>query len=65
MAIILAMDMLDQHLRLSLKVPYCASITTAMKLAKNKMNHYYSLTDCSSAYHITIVLHSRLKLEYF
>ena len=59
------MDKLDQHLRPSSKAPYCASIITTMKLAKNKMNHYYSLTDSSSTYRITMVLHPGLKLEYF
>ena len=65
MAIILVMDKLDQHLRPSSKVLYCASIIAAMRLAKNKMNHYYSLMDSSSMYHITMVLHPGLKLEYF
>jgi len=36
-----------------------------MKLAKLKMNRYYSLTDSSSTYRIAMVLHPRLKLEYF
>jgi len=36
-----------------------------MKLAKKKMDWYYSLTDDSSAYHIAMVLHPGFKLEYF
>ena len=65
MGVILAMDTLDQHLRPSLKAPYCAPIIAAMKLTKHKMNRYYSLTDSSSTYCIAIILHPGLKLEYF
>jgi len=36
-----------------------------MKLAKKKMDRYYSLTDDSSAYRIAMVLHPGFKLEYF
>ena len=36
-----------------------------MKLARNKMDRYYSLTDSSSAYCIAMVLHPGMKLEYF
>jgi len=36
-----------------------------MKLARRKMDRYYSLTDSSNIYRITMVLHPRMKLEYF
>jgi hypothetical protein len=36
-----------------------------MKLARKKMNRYYSLTDGSTVYRIAMVLHPGLKLEYF
>jgi len=65
MAIIPVMDRLDQHLKPSLKVLYCTPIIAAMKLAKNKMNRYYSLMDDSLAYRIAMVLHPGFKLEYF
>jgi hypothetical protein len=36
-----------------------------MKLARKKMDRYYSLMDSSSAYHIAMILHPGMKLEYF
>jgi hypothetical protein len=36
-----------------------------MKLARKKMNYYYLLTDSLTVYHIAIVLHPGMKLEYF
>ena len=36
-----------------------------MKLACKKMDRYYSLTDSSHVYHIAMVLHPGMKLEYF
>ncbi|GBE81312.1 hypothetical protein SCP_0310390 [Sparassis crispa] len=36
-----------------------------MKLGKATMNRYYSKTDLSNVYRITMVLHPGLKLEYF
>ena len=59
------MDKLDRHLNPSTKRKYSAPILAAMKLAKKKMNRYYSLTDSSTVYRITMVLHPGLKLEYF
>ncbi|THU80782.1 hypothetical protein K435DRAFT_617863, partial [Dendrothele bispora CBS 962.96] len=41
------------------------SVKAALRLAKNVMNRYYSLTDTSSVYCISMVLHPGLKLEYF
>jgi len=36
-----------------------------MKLTHKKMHAYYSLTDSSHVYHIAMVLHPGMKLEYF
>jgi hypothetical protein len=36
-----------------------------MKLAHKKMDCYYSLTDSSHAYRITMILHPGMKLDYF
>jgi hypothetical protein len=73
------MDKLDDHLNPS-KQPYHPAIQAAMRLARNKINRYYSMTDRSSAYRIAMgthlstlcsrintasVLHPGLKLEYF
>ncbi|KAI6032396.1 hypothetical protein EDC04DRAFT_2516558, partial [Pisolithus marmoratus] len=41
------------------------SICTAISLATKTLNHYYSLTDSSEVYHITMVLHPQHKLSYF
>ncbi|THU92633.1 hypothetical protein K435DRAFT_598527, partial [Dendrothele bispora CBS 962.96] len=45
--------------------PLHHSVKAALGLAKNLMNHYYQLTDDSSVYRISMVLHPGLKLEYF
>jgi hypothetical protein len=37
----------------------------AIKLARKKMDRYYSLTDSSHVYRIAMVLHPGMKLEYF
>jgi hypothetical protein len=44
---------------------YQPVIIAAMKLARKKMDRYYSLTDSSNTYRIAMVLHPALKLEYF
>jgi len=36
-----------------------------MKLARKKMDRYYSLTESSTTYRIAMVLHPGMKLEYF
>jgi hypothetical protein len=53
------------HTRLSTDRPYHPVIIAAMKLARKKMDRYYSLTDSSNTYRIAMVLHPGLKLEYF
>lgn len=64
-AIIPAMDRLVAPINAVNKRNYHPSIVAAMKLAKKKMNRYYSLTDDSAAYRIAMVLHPGMKLEYF
>jgi hypothetical protein len=59
------MDRLDNHLSPHSKKPYHPAIQAAMKLARKKINRYYSMTDISSTYRIAMVLHPGLKLEYF
>ena len=63
--VIPTMDRLTDGLNTVTKKPYHAAIKAAMKLARAKMNRYYSLTDSSSAYRIAMVLHPGMKLEYF
>jgi hypothetical protein len=53
-AVIPAMDKLDSHLNPNTKKPYHPAIQAAMKLARKKINRYYSLTDLSSAYRIAM-----------
>ena len=53
-AVIPAMDKLTSNLSPSSKVLYHRSILAAMKLARRKLNRYYSLTDLSSPYCITM-----------
>jgi hypothetical protein len=59
------MDRLTSSLNNATKRPYHPAILAAMKLARKKMDRYYSLTDSSSAYRIAMVLHPSMKLEYF
>jgi hypothetical protein len=53
-AVIPAMDKLDSHLNPASKTPYHPAIQAAMKLARKKINRYYSMTDLSSAYRIAM-----------
>jgi hypothetical protein len=48
------MDKLDSHLNPNTKNPYHPAIQTAMKLARKKINRYYSMTDLVSAYRIAM-----------
>lgn len=64
-AIIPAMDRITSHLNYQTGKVYHPSIAAAMKLARKKMDRYYSLTDSSSTYRIAMVLHPGMKLEYF
>jgi hypothetical protein len=64
-AVIPAMDRLTNSLNQQTRNAYHPSITAAMKLARKKMDQYYLLTDSSNAYHIAMVLHPGMKLEYF
>jgi CRISPR/Cas system endoribonuclease Cas6 (RAMP superfamily) len=53
-AVVPAMDRLNNHLNPHTKQLYHPAIQAAMKLARNKINHYYSMTDLSSAYQIVM-----------
>jgi hypothetical protein len=53
-AVIPAMDKLDSHLNPTTKKPYHPAIQAVMKLARKKINRYYSMTDLSSAYQIAM-----------
>jgi len=53
-AVIPAMDKLDNHLNPRTKRQYHPAIRAAMRLAHNKINRYYSLTDLSSVYRIAM-----------
>jgi N-acetylmuramoyl-L-alanine amidase CwlA len=64
-AVIPAMDKLTDSLKITASKPHHITIQAAMKLARAKMNRYYSLTNSSSAYRISMVLHPGMKLEYF
>jgi hypothetical protein len=60
-----AMDKLTESLNITTTKPYHTAIQVAMKLVRAKMNRYYSMTDSSSSYRISMVLHPGMKLEYF
>jgi hypothetical protein len=64
-AMIPAMDRLTESLDAQMKTAYHPGITAGLKLAKKKMNRYYSFTDSSRVYRIAMVLHPGMKLEYF
>src|SRR5713101_5422514 len=64
-AVIPVMDRISNHLNSQTGKAYHPSITAAMKLARKKMDCYYSLTDSSMTYRIAMVLHLGMKLEYF
>src|SRR5712672_4476679 len=64
-AVIPAMDRLTDTLNQRTRKAYHPAITAAMKLAHKKMDRYYLLMDSSNTYHIAMVLHPGVKLEYF
>ncbi|TFY79033.1 hypothetical protein EWM64_g4980 [Hericium alpestre] len=64
-AVIPAMDKLDLGLNPATQKHYHPAIRAAMKLARNKMDRYWNMTDLSSTYRIAMVLHPGLKLQYF
>jgi hypothetical protein len=59
------MDRLTDSLNSTNNRKYHPSIIAAMKLARRKMDRYYSLTNNSSTYRIAMVLHPGMKCEYF
>ncbi|KAL6302532.1 hypothetical protein BKA93DRAFT_710194, partial [Sparassis latifolia] len=64
--VIPSMDTIDKMLKPGIgSRTYHPAIQAAMKLGKATMNRYYSKTDLSNVYRITMVLHPGLELEYF
>ena len=59
------MDWIMSNLNNQTGKVYHPSLAAAMKLMHKKMDHCYSLTDSSNAFHITMVLHPGMKLKYF
>lgn len=53
-SVIPAMDKLDTHLNPGTQKSYHHAIQAAMKLARKKINRYYSITDLSSVYRIAM-----------
>jgi hypothetical protein len=56
--IIPAMDRLNVALNRQTKQPYHPAIKSVMKLAANKLNRYYSLTDNSTIYRVVMGMFS-------
>jgi hypothetical protein len=63
--IIPAMDWITNSLNSQTGKMYHPSLMAAMKFMHKKMDRYYSLTDSSHIYCITMVLYLGMKLEYF
>jgi hAT family C-terminal dimerisation region len=59
------MDRITSNLNHQTGKVYHLSLIAAMKLARKKMDRYYSLTDSSHVYRITMILHPGMKLNYF
>ena len=59
------MDRITNNLNYQTGKAYHPALSVAMKLARKKMDRYYSLTDSSNVYRIAMVLHPGMKLEYF
>ncbi|KAF8322390.1 hypothetical protein F5887DRAFT_832574, partial [Amanita rubescens] len=64
--VIPAMDHIEDVLKkFSRKTEYDIAIRSAVDLARSTLNRYYSLTDSSEVYRISMILHPRHKLVYF
>ena len=63
--IIPAMDWITSNLNHQTGKVYHPSFIAAMKLTYKKMDQYYSLTDSSHIYHIAMILHPGMKINYF
>ena len=61
--VIPAMDRIDNKLNTQTKQPIHPAIVSAMKLARRKLNRYYSLTDLSSVYQIAMGMSSSSALN--
>ena len=53
-AVIPAMDKIDNHLNPTMKKPYHPAIHAVIKLTCKKLNWYYSMTDLSLTYQIAM-----------
>ena len=53
-AVIPAMDKLDNKMNKQTKQPLHPAVVSAMKLAKNKMDRYWKITDLSNVYRIAM-----------
>ncbi|KAF8546938.1 hypothetical protein OG21DRAFT_1370878, partial [Imleria badia] len=65
--VIPAMDFIDETFATGMlkQKKLSPAIRAAISMAKQTLNRYYSLTDFSDLYRITMVLHPRHKLAYF
>ncbi|KIM55510.1 hypothetical protein SCLCIDRAFT_41634, partial [Scleroderma citrinum Foug A] len=65
--VIPAMDYIDKVFTTGMLNHQCfdPAIRTTVRLTKNNLDKYYSLTDASKVYCIVMVLHPRYKLDYF
>ncbi|KAF8238215.1 hypothetical protein L208DRAFT_1076278, partial [Tricholoma matsutake] len=63
--VVLMMDRIDAMLSRSAMTPLASAVKHALTFACQLMDKYYSKTDLSNVYHITMVLHPQLKLKYF
>jgi len=59
------MDQITSNLNHQTGKVYHPSLVAAMKLTCKKMDQYYSLTNSSHVYHIAMILHPSMKLNYF
>ncbi|KAF5377290.1 hypothetical protein D9615_006461 [Tricholomella constricta] len=65
--VIPAMDHIDKVLTTASinNVMFSPAIRAALSLAKKTLNKYYTLSDSSEVYRITMILHPSFKLRYF
>ncbi|KAJ3765114.1 hypothetical protein FB446DRAFT_627431, partial [Lentinula raphanica] len=66
-SVIPAMDTIDETFASGIvdEITISAPVRHALSVGKRTLNKYYQLTDDSYIYWMAIVLHPRLKLEYF
>ncbi|KAE9398542.1 hypothetical protein BT96DRAFT_749153, partial [Gymnopus androsaceus JB14] len=59
------MDIIDDFFGSTPKRDVHPAVRSALELAQSTLNRYYSRTDDSNVYQIAMILHPKLKLEYF